>query len=217
MQNPLEINASNDETSATVIWLHGLGSDGYDFEPIVKQLNLPQIRFILPHAPEMPVTRNLGYIMPAWYDVYGVTGNAREDEAGIRKTQQYIDDLIAREIERGIPSEKIAIAGFSQGGAIALQTALRYSKKLAGVLALSTYLPLKSSLETEATAENQHTPIFMAHGTHDDIISMDTCLASLTLLKNQLFSVDFHEYSMAHSVCTQEISDIRNFLQRIFL
>jgi len=213
MHDPLEINQHH--ISASIIWLHGLGADGYDFEPIVHRLNCPHIRFILPHAPEMPVTRNNGYVMPAWYDLYGVTGFTQEDEVGIRRTQAYINTLIDLEIERGIASQRIAIAGFSQGGAIALQTALRYPKKLAGVLALSTYLPLNETLSAEATPQNLDTPILLAHGSVDDVIPLETCKRSLAVLENAGFSVDFLEYPMAHSVCEAEISDIRQFLDRI--
>lgn len=215
---PLELS-SNDASkiNASVIWLHGLGADGYDFEPIVEKLDVPNVRFILPHAPEMPVTRNSGYIMPAWYDLYGLTGNSQEDENGIRTTQQYINSLIENEINRGIASERIVVAGFSQGGAIALHTGLRYPKKLAGILALSTYLPLKTKLATEAHLVNAGIPIFMAHGIFDDIISLDMCKLSLNTLQNNHFSVNWHEYNMAHSVCVEEINDIRTFLKQVLL
>ena len=215
---PLELS-SNDASkiNASVIWLHGLGADGYDFEPIVEKLDVPNVRFILPHAPEMPVTRNSGYIMPAWYDLYGLTGNSQEDENGIRTTQQYINSLIENEINRGIASERILLAGFSQGGAIALHTGLRYPKKLAGILALSTYLPLKTKLANEAHLVNAGIPIFMAHGIFDDIISLDMCKLSLNTLQNNHFSVDWHEYNMAHSVCVEEINDIRTFLKQVLL
>lgn len=215
---PLELSSNNTtKINASVIWLHGLGADGYDFEPIVEKLDVPNVRYILPHAPEMPVTRNSGYIMPAWYDLYGLTGNSQEDENGIRTTQQYINSLIENEINRGIASERIVIAGFSQGGAIALHTGLRYSKKLAGILALSTYLPLKTKLATEAHLVNAGIPIFMAHGIFDDIISLDMCKLSLNTLQNNHFSVDWHEYNMAHSVCVEEINDIRAFLKQVLL
>jgi phospholipase/carboxylesterase len=215
---PLELS-SNDASkiNASVIWLHGLGADGYDFEPIVEKLDVPNVRFILPHAPEMPVTRNSGYIMPAWYDLYGLTGNSQEDENGIRTTQQYINSLIENEINRGIASERIVVAGFSQGGAIALHTGLRYPKKLAGILALSTYLPLKTKLATEAHLVNAGILIFMAHGIFDDIISLDMCKLSLNTLQNNHFSVNWHEYNMAHSVCVEEINDIRIFLKQVLL
>ena len=215
---PLELSSNNTtKINASVIWLHGLGADGYDFEPIVEKLDVPNVRYILPHAPEMPVTRNSGYIMPAWYDLYGLTGNSQEDENGIRTTQQYINSLIENEINRGIASERIVIAGFSQGGAIALHTGLRYPKKLAGILALSTYLPLKTKLATEAHLVNAGIPIFMAHGIFDDIISLDMCKLSLNTLQNNHFSVDWHEYNMAHSVCVEEINDIRTFLKQVLL
>jgi len=203
---------------ASVIWLHGLGADGYDFEPIVKQLlrpdALPNVRFILPHAPDMAVTRNNGYIMPAWYDVYGVIPVQQEDEAGIQASQRYIDTLIQTEIDRGISSDRIVLAGFSQGGAIALHTALRYPHKLAGVLALSTYLPLHSKLSTEAHPANKNTPIFMAHGVFDDVISLDMSKLSRNLLQDSQYLVNWHEYRMAHSVCTEEIADIEQFLKQ---
>ena len=215
--NSVNKNISN--ISASVIWLHGLGADGYDFEPIVHQLNLPNVRFILPHASDMAVTRNNGYIMPAWYDVYGVTPISKEDEAGIRASQKYINSLIQTEINRGIPSEKIVLAGFSQGGAIALHTALRYPQKLAGVLALSTYLPLKSTLAAEAHPANTGIPIFMAHGIFDNVISLEAAQTSLNSLHNSQFSVShniiWREYNMAHSVCAEEIADIQDFLQRV--
>ena len=214
-QPPLEMHTGSQPVTASVIWLHGLGADGYDFAPIIKRLNCPHIRFILPHAPEMPVTRNNGYVMPAWYDVYGLTGFTKEDESGIRKTQAYIESLIAQEVIRGIAPEKIAIAGFSQGGAIALQTALRHPQPLAGVLALSTYLPLRATLKAEAHAANRNTPIFMAHGSFDDIITLETCQNSLNILQEENFPVEFYEYSMAHSVCEQEIADIQDFLDKI--
>lgn len=210
--NPGSINAS-------VIWLHGLGADGYDFEPVVKQLlrpdALPNVRFILPHAPDMAVTRNNGYIMPAWYDVYGVIPVNQEDEAGIKTSQHCIDSLIQTEIARGISSERIVLAGFSQGGAIALHTALRYPHKLAGVLALSTYLPLHSKLSTEAHIANKNIPIFMAHGIFDDVISLDMSKLSCNLLQNSQYSVSWHEYNMTHSVCTEEIADIEEFLKQV--
>lgn len=200
---------------ASVIWLHGLGADGYDFEPIVAQLNLPNVRFILPHAPEMPITRNNGYIMPAWYDVYGLTPISLEDEAGIKTSQAYINALIQKEIDRGVPSERIVLAGFSQGGAMALYSALRYPRRLAGLLALSTYLPLQKKLASELQAANAQLPIFMAHGVQDNVISLETAQATLAALQNQQCAVTWHQYNMAHSVSAAEINDIRAFLQQI--
>ncbi|HYN53399.1 MAG TPA: alpha/beta fold hydrolase [Methylotenera sp.] len=216
MKPPLEIVTSNSsKINASVIWLHGLGADGYDFEPIVHELNLPNVRFILPHAPDMAITRNNGYIMPAWYDVYGLTPISKEDDAGIRNSENYINTLIQLEIDKGIAAEKIVIAGFSQGGALALHTALRYPKKLAGVLALSTYLPLKSTLAAEANTANAKLPIFMAHGIFDDVITIESAKVSLATLQSSQYLVNWHEYSMAHSLCAQEIADIRDFLQQV--
>ena len=215
---PLELVSNQHEShlkvNASVIWLHGLGADGHDFEPIVQKLNIPNVRFILPHAPEMAVTRNSGYIMPAWYDLYGVTGSSKEDEVGIKNSQHYVNSLIQKELDRGIAAERIVIAGFSQGGAIALYTALRYPKKLGGVMALSTYLPVKAKLATEANPANAATPIFMAHGVFDDVITLDMCKISLQTLQNNHYSVSWHEYNMAHSVCMEEISDIHGFLKQ---
>lgn len=217
---PLElINNNANEIDASIIWLHGLGSDGYDFEPVVQQLlqphNLPNVRFILPHAPDMAITRNNGYIMPAWYDVYGVTDDGKEDESGIKASQKYINALIRKELDKGIASERIVLAGFSQGGAIALHAALRYPQRLAGVLALSTYLPLKSTLVAEAHPANANLPIFMAHGTFDNVISLETCRISLDALKNCLLPVIWREYNMTHSVCAEEIADILVFLTQV--
>lgn len=215
---PLELVSNQHESqlkvNASVIWLHGLGADGHDFEPIVQKLNIPNVRFILPHAPEMAVTRNSGYIMPAWYDLYGVTGSSKEDEDGIKNSQHYVNSLIQKELDRGIAAEHIVIAGFSQGGAIALYTALRYPKKLGGVLALSTYLPVKTKLATEANSANAATPIFMAHGVFDDVITLDMCKISMQTLQSNHYSVSWHEYNMAHSVCMEEISDIHGFLKQ---
>lgn len=196
--------------------MHGLGADGNDFAPIVQKLNLRNVRFILPHAPSMSVSRNSGYIMPAWYDLYGVpnskTGNSHEDEAGIKVSQQYIHTLIKNENTRGISTERIVLAGFSQGGAIALYTALRYPQKLAGVLALSTYLLLKTKLAAEAQPANAHCPIFLAHGLFDEVISLEMCKLSRDVMLSQHYPVSWHEYNMAHSVCLEEIEDMRAFL-----
>ena len=200
------------DVRASVIWLHGLGANGYDFAPVVAMLNLAQVRFILPHAPSMAVTRNNGYVMPAWYDLYAPSDSQKEDLAGITRSEDYLNSLIENEIKRGIASDQIVLAGFSQGGAIALHSATRYPKKLAGVLALSTYLPLKATLAKQAHAANLATPIFMAHGRADDIISLDRALASRLSLQESGFTVQWHEYAMAHSVCAEEINDIRLFL-----
>jgi phospholipase/carboxylesterase len=222
-QPPLEListsTKNNSKIDASIIWLHGLGADGYDFEPIVQKLNLPNIRFILPHAPDMAVSRNSGYIMPAWYDLYGApnnkTGHSKEDEDGITNSQNYVNSLIHNELNRGMSAGRIVIAGFSQGGAIALHTALRYPQKLGGVLALSTYLPVKTKLASEMNPANASIPIFMAHGVFDDVISLDMCKISLQILQSNHYSVSWHEYNMAHSVCVEEIGDIREFLKQV--
>lgn len=214
LEQPIEIS-SNQNINASVIWMHGLGADGNDFVPVVEMLDLPHIRFILPHAPYRNVTRNNGYEMRAWYDIYGLTPISREDATGINESQLAIEALIAQEIKRGVPANRIVLAGFSQGGAIALHTALRYPQALAGVLALSTYLPLNSLLAAQKSTANQQTPIFMAHGVDDAIITMETCKASLAILQAQSYRVDWHEYPMAHSVCMEEIGDIQQFLNAV--
>ncbi len=208
---PIEINPTSNAT-ASVIWLHGLGADGNDFVPVAKMLNLPYVRFILPHALYKKVTANNGYEMRAWYDVFGFTPGSREDETGIRESQTYIESLIAKEVKRGIASNRIVLAGFSQGGAIVLYTALRHQQALAGILALSTYLPLKASLALEKTEINQNMPIFMAHGTLDNVITLSTNRISFELLQAQDYTIQWHEYPMAHSVSQEEINDIHAFL-----
>ena len=209
--SPIEISQSK-SPSASVIWLHGLGADGNDFVSIVEILNLSHIRFILPHAPYRKVTINNGYEMRAWYDLLGLNIGSPQDEAGIREAQAYVESLIVQEVSRGIAHNKILLAGFSQGGAIALHTTVRQDQALAGVLALSTYLPLKPLLAVEKSPANQNTPIFMAHGTYDDVISLATCRVSLEALQAQQYLVEWHEYAIAHSVCMEEVDDIRAFL-----
>ncbi len=200
---------------AAVIWLHGLGADGHDFEPIVPELRLASaVRFVFPHAPVRPVTINAGMRMRAWYDIFQL-GGGPEDEAGIRASQRLVEELIARETARGIPPGKIVLAGFSQGGAIVLQTALRQRERLAGVLALSTYLPLAGKLEQEASPANRDLPIFMAHGLCDEIIPIDRAQASRRRLEAAGYAVEWHEYPMPHSVCPPEIGDIAAFLTRL--
>ncbi len=201
----------------TVIWLHGLGADGHDFEPIVPELGLPAglpLRFVFPHAPPRPVTINMGMRMRAWYDILQLGGGV-EDEAGIRASQAQIEALIAGEVKRGIPHGKIVLAGFSQGGAIVLQTALRQRERLAGVMALSTYLPLRDRLEKERQATTADLPIFMAHGRFDNMIGIDRAALSRDALLALGYQVEWHEYAMPHSVCPEEIGDIAEFLIRI--
>jgi phospholipase/carboxylesterase len=201
----------------SVIWLHGLGADGHDFVPVAHELALTiPIRFIFPHAPQIPITINGGYIMPAWYDIYALTRGGPQDEAGIQRSQAEVDALIRQQIALGIPAERILLVGFSQGGAIALHTALRYPQRLAGVIALSTYLPVSASLDLEKTQVNQDLPIFMAHGSFDEIIALDTGVASRLALQKRGYNVQWHEYAMAHSVCGDEIADIRQFITQVF-
>ena len=196
--------------AATVIWLHGLGADGHDFEPIVPELRLPKpVRFVFPHAPVRPVTINNGMRMRAWYDIFQF-GGGPEDEAGIRASQKLVEGLIARE-----KGKKIVLAGFSQGGAIVLQTALRHPDALAGVLALSTYLPLSTTLAAERHPANQKTPVFMAHGRFDDIIPIDRARRSRETLEKLGYAVTWKEYPMPHSVCAEEIQDLSRFLATI--
>ena len=203
---------NTDDIIGSVIWLHGLGADGHDFSPVVELLNLPMLRFILPNAPHRPVTMNNGYEMRAWYDLFGLAMGSPEDATGIAATQLTLEQLIQAEIDQGIPSHQIVIAGFSQGGAMALHTALRYHKPLAGVIALSTYLPLKASLALEKSTANESISIFMAHGTQDEVISLTTSQASLSVLQAEGYQVKWHEYAIAHSVSMAEIDDIRTFL-----
>lgn len=211
MLETLELG-SRENANASIIWLHGLGADGHDFEPIVTALDLPEVRFILPHAPYRAVTLNNGYEMRAWYDIYGLSPDSPQDEPGIRQSRNEIETLISLEKTRGIEARRIVLAGFSQGGAIALHTALRHEESLAGVLALSSYLPLKTRLKDEAHIANQGLPVFMAHGSFDNIISMETAQLSAQLLLSRNYRLAWHEYAMAHNVCNEEIADIRNFL-----
>lgn len=202
----------------TVVWLHGLGADGNDFVPIANELELlpeTSIRFVFPHAPERPVSINNGYIMRAWYDIYHADFNNRQDGSGIRDSQKAIDVLIEREIQRGIPSKHILLAGFSQGGAMALQAGLRQTNPLAGIIALSCYLPLAETLTTEASVANASTRIFMAHGIYDAVIPITHAIASREKLLTANYTLEWHEYPMAHSVCEQEIGDISRWLRRI--
>jgi phospholipase/carboxylesterase len=197
---------------AAVIWLHGLGADGHDFEPIVPELKLRKaVRFVFPHAPVRAVTINQGMRMRAWYDIFQF-GGGPEDEAGLRESQKLIEGLIR---EQPVPPAKVVLAGFSQGGAIVLQTALRYPERLGGLMALSCYLPLAGTLERERSAANQGLPIFMGHGLYDDLIPIDRAMASRDYLEKLGYPVEWHEYPMPHSVCAPEIADIAAFLSRI--
>lgn len=202
--------------NASVIWLHGLGADGHDFEPIVPELGLPAdhgIRFVFPHAPVRPITINHGMRMRGWYDVAANDLTVREDEQGIRDSARLVEGVLAAERDKGLASERIVLAGFSQGGAVALHTGLRHSERLAGIIALSTYLPLPEALE-EAHRANAATPIFMAHGTHDPIIPIQHGERSAALLTERGYAVEWKTYPMPHSVSADEISDIADWLQQ---
>jgi len=204
--------------NAAVIWLHGLGADGFDFVPIVPELGLPRtlpVRFIFPHASARPVTINNGYVMRAWYDIRGISRSAAEDEQGIRESQSRIAALIDAQERTGVPAERIVIAGFSQGGAIALQTALRYPQALAGVLALSTYLPLQQTLVQEAAAANRRIPILMCHGVRDPVVPAQLGEFSRQSLNDLGYAVDWRTYPMEHSVCPAEIADLGRWLQQV--
>ena len=201
---------------AAVIWLHGLGADGHDYEPIVPELELAKpVRFVFPHAPIRPVTINNGMRMRAWYDIYqlgSTSGVVREDEQGLRASQKLVEELIRAQ---GMPANRIVLAGFSQGGAIVLQAGLRQAERLAGIMALSCYLPIASTVAAERGAANKDVPIFMAHGRHDDIIPIQRAQQSREFLEKLGYAVEWHEYPMPHSVCPQEIGDISAFLAKV--
>ncbi len=207
--------ASGDNPQASIIWLHGLGADGHDFTPMVTELALPatlNLRFIFPHAPFIPITINGGAVMRGWYDIRALGLLRDEDETGIRSAQNRVENLIRNELDRGIKAHRIVLAGFSQGGAIALHTAFRHQRKLAGVLALSTYLPLASSFLNEAHPSNLAVPIFLAHGLYDNVIPLAGAIATRELLAQAGSPLEWHEYKMGHAVCEAEISDIRTWL-----
>lgn len=200
-----------------VIWLHGLGADGSDFEAIVPELGLAPghgVRFVFPHAPHMPVTCNGGYVMRAWYDIISLdAGSRRIDESGIRRSRAAVAALIEREVRRGVATGRIFLAGFSQGGALAYTTALTFAQRLAGVVALSTYLPVPALVVDEAAEANRSIPIFAAHGSEDDVVSIDLGRRARDFLSGQGYRVDWHEYAMPHSVCLPEIRAVGHWLQ----
>ena len=201
----------------SVIWLHGLGADGHDFEPIVPELHLPAelpLRFVFPHAPVRPVTINGGMSMRAWYDIVSLDAEGRADAKGVHESTALLEGLIAREIDRGIDAKKIVIAGFSMGGAVAINTALHSKESLAGLMALSTYLPLPS--EAGDSAGDRGLPVFMAHGSFDPMLPMQWGQASAEKLKETGFTVEWHDYPMAHAVCPEEIRDIRAWLLKTY-
>jgi phospholipase/carboxylesterase len=218
----VEIEPSTRATG-TVIWLHGLGADGHDFEPIVPELCLPGepgLRFVFPHAPVRPVTLNGGMPMRAWYDIISLDRSGPQDERGIRESAAALSGLIERERDRGIADERIVVAGFSQGGAIALHTALRHPNKLAGLMALSTWLPLGDAFKSEVMdndkAQSHDLPVFMAHGTFDPVLPFALGQQSKAALESAGYAVDWHEYPMAHAVCADEIAAIRSWLLSVY-
>lgn len=209
---------TGDNPVATIIIMHGLGADGRDFLPIAEQIDLRDVgsvRWLFPNAPQIPVTINGGYVMPAWYDLLGADLVTRQDEAGLRKSQLEIDALIEHEKSRGIPAHKIVVAGFSQGCAMALMTGLRHQERLAGIAGLSGYLPLADKTAAERSAASQDTPIFLAHGTHDGVVILPRATASRDALTAMGYQVDWREYRMEHSVCPEEVADLEEWLQRV--
>jgi len=214
---PIEIETAPHPT-ATVIVMHGLGADGNDFVPIANELDLASVgpvRFVFPNAPVIPVTINGGYQMPAWYDIAVADLVAREDEAGLRRSQATIEALIANEKARGIAAERIVVAGFSQGCAMALMTGLRHGERLAGIVGLSGYLPIAATTAAERHASNHDTPVFLAHGRQDPVVPIARAQQSRDALAALGYTIEWHEYAMAHSVCIEEIGDLNAFLLRV--
>lgn len=218
-EQPLEtVETAGPAPECSVIWLHGLGASGHDFEPIVPQLGLPSpeaVRFVFPHAPSQPVTLNGGLSMPAWYDIYGLSAGTPQDEPGLDAAAGWIETLIRREIARGIPPQRLVLAGFSQGGALALHTGLRYAEGLAGIMGLSTYLPLADHLGQARAAANRDTPIFLAHGHHDPVLAYRLGTDSRDALEALGYPVEWRDYPMEHQVCMEEIADIGAWLRRV--
>ena len=207
---------------ASIIWMHGLGADGYDFLDIIPELKLPPtlgVRFIFPHAPQRPVTINGGYVMRAWYDILSLAPDipspSNEDDVGIRASEQTICALIQREIDKGISASQIILAGFSQGGAMALHVGLRYPQRLAGILVLSAYLPLASSVQAERHIANANVPVLMLHGHEDTVITIEEAESSCVALRECGYAVEWRAYPMAHSLCSQEVYDIGVWLRRL--
>ena len=209
---------SGENPVATILIMHGLGADGRDFVPIAEQIDLSGIgpvRYLFPNAPTIPVTINGGYVMPAWYDILAADLVKREDEAGLRQSRLQIEEMIANEKARGIPANRIVVAGFSQGCAMALMVGLRHAEALAGIVGMSGYLPLADTLAAEHSAVSLKTPIFIAHGTRDGVVALPRATASRDALAAMGYAVEWHEYAMEHSVCPQEVTDLEAFLQRV--
>ena len=213
----IEIETAPNPTVA-IIWMHGLGADGNDFVPLVRELDLaglPGIRFVFPHAETMPVTVNNGYVMRSWYDIVHSDLGRREDEGGLRKSQEQVEALIAREKARGIPASRIILAGFSQGCAMTLQTGLRHPETLAGMLCLSGYLPIAPTVAAERSEASLATPIFMGHGTADGVVPHARAVQSRDLLQSLGYKIEWHDYPMQHSLCQQEVNDISAWLKKV--
>jgi len=212
----VEVNP-NSKAKATVIWLHGLGDSGNGFAPIVPDLKLPDelgIRFVFPHAPMRPVTINNGMSMRAWYDITSLDFTNRADIQGVKESSAFVADLIEKEIAQGIPANKIVLAGFSQGGVIALNLGTRYEKTLAGVMSMSSYMSEPEKLSDEAHTANKNTPVFVAHGTYDDVVPIFMGNAAFKVLESNGYQATWHEYAMQHNVCMQQLNDISNWLQQ---
>jgi phospholipase/carboxylesterase len=213
----VEIEASG-EARASVIWMHGLGADGHDFEPVVPWLGLPPdfgARFVFPHAPAIPVTLNQGMVMPAWYDIVEIDLARRHDRDGILRSRNSVRELVQREIQRGIPAASIVLAGFSQGGAVALDVGLRFEAKLAGIMALSTYLVLEDEIDGERSEANSSVPVLQVHGTHDPMVPVDRGMAARDQLIGMGYDVQWQEYPMQHEVCPDELVLIGQWLQKV--
>ena len=211
---------TQDEPNCAIIWLHGLGATGHDFVPIVNELKLPEstrVRFIFPHAPVQAVSLNSGMQMPAWYDIHGLDMDSIEDESGIENITTEIHTLIDQQINAGIVANKIVLAGFSQGGALTLHAGLTYSQRLAGLMALSSYLLLRDQIDKSAQSASRELPIFLAHGSYDDVVSMAFAQHAKQILENQGFTVEWRDYPCAHNVCAEEIQDIRKFLLKCWV
>lgn len=215
-EHAVTLSPAAGEATAAVIWLHGLGADGHDFVPLLPELRLPdsaRIRFTFPHAAVRPVTINNGYAMRAWYDIRGLSPGSQEDEAGIRNSSTFVQDMIRREVAAGIPAQRIVLAGFSQGGAIALHAGLRHGERIGGILALSTYLPLRGSLAAEAAAANRDVPVLMCHGTRDQVIALQFALTSRDALLQAGHAVTWRQYAMGHELCGPEILEVAAWLR----
>lgn len=209
---------TGEQPVATILIMHGLGADGRDFVPVAEQLDLSSVgpvRFLFPNAPVIPVTINGGYQMPAWYDILGANLTAGQDEKGMRQTQAAINQLIDREVARGMPASRIVVAGFSQGCAMALMTGLRYPERLAGIMGLSGYLPLAHTVAAERSPANEGLPVFLAHGKHDGVVPLAAATATREALMGMGYPVDWHAYEMEHSVCMEEIADMNQWLLRV--